>query len=295
MNAIVSKKNPLDVFNNKQETTRNRANAFIHVLSTQNLEKIMPKGVDAERFKEIARVSLQENPKLMDCEIKGLVNCFIQVAVSGLDTYSPSRREAWIVPMGMTAEVHIGYQGFKKMALRQKNVASIEARCVYENEIYEVDFMNKKQPVIHKSTRKPKGELTDVYCLITLKNGDVYLETMDKGQIDAVRLCAKTQNVWSKHYDEMARKTVIKRALKHFNNSLSDDLLNAIALDDQAYTESKKLTADVDTGLLYADPEDQPSIMDSLHDVDTSTSPLNQPIAQPQATQPTLLEVEVVN
>jgi recombination protein RecT len=297
VNALAVKKTAVDVLNNKQESTRNRANAFLHILDTQDLEKVLPQGVSYDKFKSIARVALQDNPTLMDCETRGLVNCFVQVAVAGLDSYSPSRREAWIVPMGMTAEVHIGYQGFKKMALRQPNVASIESRCVYENELYEVDFMNKQQPIIHKGTRKPKGELTDVYCLITLKNGDVYLETMDKGQVDAVRACAKTQNVWSKHYDEMARKTVIKRALKHFNNSLSESMLNAIALDDQGYTEPKKLTADVDTGLLYADPDDQPSIMDSLGDVDTSNSPLNQPIATPQATQPTqptLLDVEVV-
>lgn len=323
MSSTQTGPNALTILSDKNSDPKKRVSAFCTIIDVKKPEitKLLPSSTNYETFKTIAVCAIKENPKLLDCDPESLFRGFNYIAQLDLKAFSPVNRECWLIPTWNSknkrydARFQIGYQGLKKLASKNPFIAFVDARCVFEKDFFELEHTDSGTKFVHKPALTDQGSLIGAYCVIRSKDGYSLVEFINIDEIEKARSQSasgadgkkdnqgnpiKPSGPWVTHYNEMARKTAIIRTLNKANNAFGESLdkttQNAIALDNQGIAdEPKKLTADTDTGLFYAEPDEQPRIIDSLHDVDTSTSPLNQPIAQPQATQPTLLEVEVVN
>lgn len=73
-----------------------------------------------------------------------------------------------------------------------------------------------------------------VYAVARLQGGGVQFEVMSKAQVEAVRAQSKAgkSGPWVSHWEEMAKKTVIRRLFKYL--PVSVEIQRAVTLDEAA-------------------------------------------------------------
>lgn len=129
--------------------------------------------------------------------------------------------------------------GVMKKARNSGEIAHIVAQCVYSNDTFEIDFVTEGPPVLHKPAFVNRGEMVAVYAVAKLRDGSwTQPEWMTKEQVDEIRQRSKTgalgqkdrngkpiepKGPWVTDYNEMARKTVIRRAAKYWPSSTDKD------------------------------------------------------------------------
>ena len=127
--------------------------------------------------------------------------------------------------------------GVMKKARNSGEIAHIVAQCVYENDDFYIDFVSEAAPVYHRPKLADRGEMVGVYAVAKLRDGTwTQPEWMTKEQVDEIRQRSKTgadtdskgqprtpSGPWATDYNEMARKTVIRRAAKYWPSSTDKD------------------------------------------------------------------------
>ena len=94
-----------------------------------------------------------------------------------------------------------------------------------------------------------RGERLAVWCYVKTTNDGEYIEIMDMKQIEDCRKVAKSQNVWNAWYDQMAKKTILKRMAKLLPKS--DALSTVLKMDDETnYKEPVNVTPEKQTQAL---------------------------------------------
>lgn len=198
---------------------------------------MLPKHVPVERFVKSVLVACMKNPELLRCDRSSLFQSVTQACQLGLDP-SGALGSAYIIPYGNTATLVPGYRGLIDLARRSGQILSIAAHVVREGDSF--DYELGLAPVLrHRpdlEAEKP-GALRFVYAVAKLKDGGEQVEVMTRAQIEEIRLKSRSKNSgpWKDHYDEMARKTVVRRLVKWL--PISTELQQAIELDDRAEGE----------------------------------------------------------
>lgn len=127
--------------------------------------------------------------------------------------------------------------GIMKKARNSGEIAHIVAQVVYSNDDFYIDFVADAAPVHHRPRLADRGEMVGVYAVVKLRDGTwSQPEWMTKDQVDEVRQRSKTgadtdnkgkpktpSGPWVSDYNEMARKTVIRRAAKYWPSSTDKD------------------------------------------------------------------------
>jgi phage RecT family recombinase len=158
----------------------------------------------------------------------------------------------WTVGPTMNSDAHMltykgqlmcvpNYRGLVRVAY-QGGVKSISTGAVREGD--EFDYSLGTDPFIkHKLGETEDGDVTHAWCVIEIADGGRIVEVMTKAQLDKVRAASKGP-VWGSWYEEQARKTVLKRALKKAPRS--ERLAKALAVEDAADTGTFVQEADFD-------------------------------------------------
>lgn len=145
-------------------------------------------------------------------------------------TYKDQKWEARAQYMPMVA-------GLLKKARNSGEIDAIYCNVVYRNDTFKLSLVAEGCPVLHEPSLEERGEMVGVYALARLKDGSwTQPEWMTKGQVDAIRERSrsgatrgpdgkerKPSGPWVTDYDEMARKTVLKRASKYWPSSTDKD------------------------------------------------------------------------
>jgi hypothetical protein len=97
-----------------------------------------------------------------------------------------------------------------------------------------------------------------VYCIVTFKDGGKHTEVMTLEDVNRIRARSKAANngPWVTDFDEMAKKTVFRRAAKWI--TLSPEVQDALERDD-APAVTSALVAEAPAGLLEAPAEPPPN------------------------------------
>ncbi|MBW1723713.1 MAG: recombinase RecT [Deltaproteobacteria bacterium] len=164
----------------------------------------LPRHLTPDRMLRIAMTSIQSNYRLMECDPKS--------------------------------------RGFLDLARRSGQVITLYAHVVHEND--EWDFEYGLEPTLHhKPTKDDPGEMVGAYAVVRLKDGGYDFEWMWRREIDAIRRSSKAagDGPWVTHYEEMAKKTVIRRLAKRL--PLSIEFQRAAVADE--YAEAGVFTEDV--------------------------------------------------
>jgi len=220
-----------------------KALADVRALFTKNkkeIENALPRHLNPDRMLRIIMTEVQRTPKLLECDQKSLFGAVIQASQLGLEPGS-ALGHGYLIPFFNSQrrvfEVQFmpGYRGFLDLARRSGAVTNIVSRAVYEGDTFEYEY-GLDERIVHRPCDVPeeRGDLTYVYAIGFLKDGGKQFEVMSRAEIEAVRSQSKsgTSGPWKTHFDEMARKTVVRRLFKYLPVSI--EMQTAVGLDEQA-------------------------------------------------------------
>lgn len=181
------------------------------------IERALPKMVSSERFQRVVLTAFNANSKLQKCEPMSFIAAMMQSAQLGLEPNTPLG-QAYLIPYGNKVQFQIGYKGLLELAQRSSKIKAIYAHTVYENDQFDIDY-GVEQMLSHKPLLKgERGEAIGYYAVYHLANGGYSFAFMTKDEIlNFARSKSKTFNSgpWQTDFDEMAKKTVLKKLLKY--------------------------------------------------------------------------------
>lgn len=198
------------------------------------LSKVLPEHVTTDRFLRVVMTAIAQSPDLRNADRRSLLTSCVKCAQDGL---LPDGREAALVIFGGKATYMPMVAGILKKVRNSGELQSLTANVVYEQDAFDYWVDDIGEHVKHKPniTVADRGKLLAVYAIAKTLNGGVYVEVMSRGQVEQVRDVSKAKNKgpWVSWYDEMARKTVIRRLSKRL--PMSTDLETVVTRDDQFY------------------------------------------------------------
>lgn len=232
----------------------------------------LPKTLTADRLTRIVLTECRKTPELRNCNPASFFGAVLQCAQLGLEPGS-ALGHCYLLPYGNgkakdgrhNCQLIIGYRGMIDLARRSGQIVSINAYCVHQADefVYELGLHPDIQ---HRpSAQADRGPVTFVYAVAQLQGGGVQFEVMSRAEIEAVRSQSKagTRGPWVTHWEEMARKTVVRRLFKYL--PVSTEAMRAVEVDEksdrgEAVTETDFLDAAfVDKGqeLHHVTPEEE--------------------------------------
>ncbi len=215
-------------------------------LMQNEIKKALPSVITPERFTRMVLSAISANPGLAACEQKSFLGAMMQAAQLGLEPNTPLG-QAYIIPYkekGIPkAQFQIGYKGLIDLAYRSGQVSIIDAQVVYEND--EFDYELGLEPKLkHKPALSNRGKPILYYAMFRTKDGGFGFQVMSYEDCqEHAKKYSKAYSggfsPWTSNFDEMAKKTVLKKALKYA--PLKSDFLRGLSTD-----ETVKSTLDPD-------------------------------------------------
>ncbi|HDT6101154.1 TPA: recombinase RecT [Yersinia enterocolitica] len=142
-------------------------------------------------------------------------NAIINVAAIGI-TLNPASKLAYLVPRDGMVCLDISYMGLLHLAQATGAIKWGQCKLVYSNDTYESNGLDSA-PTHKYSTFGDRGTVVGGYCTIKTPDGDYLTEEMSLAEIKATEATSKAKNgPWKNFWEEMARKTIVKRASKYW-------------------------------------------------------------------------------
>ena len=142
-------------------------------------------------------------------------NAIINVAAIGI-TLNPSAKLAYLVPRDGGVHLDISYMGLLHLAQVSGAIQWGQCKLVCANDTYESNGLDSA-PTHKYNAFGDRGAVVGGYCTVKTAQGDYLTEEMSLAEIKRVEASSKAKNgPWQKWWDEMARKTIVKRASKYW-------------------------------------------------------------------------------
>lgn len=211
--------------------------------SIEMIQNSLPRGMDAKKLIQVAVNCCSRNPKLLTCTTNSVLGCVITAAQLGLmpDSFTG---EAHLIPFEkrqgsgvFEAQFIPGYRGLIQLALRSGQVSTFQAWAVYKGD--EFDYaLGTERFIKHKPTGEG-DEITHFYAVLEMRNGGKLFDVLTVKEVNRIRDKAanykfardKAKTVWAQYYEEMGKKTVIRRLAKYA--PISPEFQKAVALDEE--------------------------------------------------------------
>ncbi len=142
---------------------------------------------------------------------------------------NPASKHAYLVPRksqsGMAICLDVSYMGLLHLAMSTGSIEFGQAKLVYANDTYESQGIDTA-PIHKYNAFGNRGELVGAYCVVRTSTGAYLTEEMDVKQLHDVRARSEAfsggkqgkppSGPWVTDYEEMCRKTVVKRGSKYW-------------------------------------------------------------------------------
>jgi recombination protein RecT len=200
----------------------------------------MERWVSPEKLIRVALTAINDDYKLMQCTPISVVGSVIQLGQVGL-VPDGFLGQAYLVPFknkslgAYEANPIIGYRGYGELAVRSGKANSVDAHVVYAGDVFDYEY--GATPFLkHKPQMDPKkrGDPIAAYAIVYMVNGPHRFEVMP---LDAImKIQAESQGAgsddspWKKHWEEMARKTPMRKLAKWV--PLSPEFQMAAGIDE---------------------------------------------------------------
>ena len=192
----------------------------------------------------------------------------MQAAQLGLEPNTPIG-QAYLIPYRnkgtLECQFQLGYKGLIDLAYRSGDIKDIQAHEVYENDTFEYEY-GLEPKLRHVPALHDRGSVIMYYAVFHMTNGGFGFEVMSKEDVQkhakkTSQSYGSSYSPWAKWFDEMAKKTVVKKALKYapvkteFVRALStDETIKTHISPDMADEEDETVTIDTE-----ATPADEPA------------------------------------
>lgn len=225
------------------------------------IEAALPSVITGERFARMVLTAMSNTPKLASCTPKSFLGAMMQAAQLGLEPNTPLG-EAYLIPFmnhgTLECQFQVGYKGM--ISLAHRSGLYVQAHEVHENDEFDVEY-GLEPKLVHKPVFKDRGPVIAYYGVWKDKDGISGFEIMSKEDVEAharkySQSYGKGFSPWKSNFDEMAKKTVIKKALKYA--PLTTEFIRGIAADGTIKTEISKDMVDVRDETNYTDIQAEP-------------------------------------
>lgn len=246
----------------------------------------MPQGAEATQLIRDALTALRTTKNLDRCDHLSVLGALMTCAQLGLRPNVPSLGLCWLLPFKKRefrdgkwtetwqCQLIMGYQGYRELAQRTGQIASIAGHVVYENDEFEVEYgLNER--LVHKPCRgKPRGAATDYYAVVRFVNGGYSFFAMSKPEVEehrdqyamAVKYEKGVRTIvgpWRDNFDAMAVKTCFLKLAKWMPKT--PDLAAAVAADGTVRVD---LQANLDAIHHAEHPEPESAALEGAGDQD---------------------------
>ncbi|AHB69536.1 hypothetical protein P262_01654 [Cronobacter malonaticus] len=193
-------------------------------------------------------------------------NAIINVAAIGI-TLNPASKLAYLVPRDGMVCLDISYMGLLHLAQSSGSIKWGQCKLVCANDTYESNGLDKA-PTHKYNAFGDRGEVVGGYCTVKTPDGDYLTEEMSLAEIKAVEATSKAKNgPWKTFWEEMARKTIVKRAHKYWPKTPRLD--NAIHLlnDDEGMHQEPVMPYHSEEQIMEDERKRQQEVIDKASDL----------------------------
>jgi recombination protein RecT len=191
----------------------------------------LPAHIPVERFMRVVTTAVTSNPDLLNADRRSLFESATKAAQDGL---LPDGRDGALVIFKGKVQWMPMIGGILKKVRNSGELLSISAYVAYSNDefIYE---LGDEENIKHRPALENRGTPRLVYAIAKTKDGGIYREVMTVLEIEKVRSVSRAgqSGPWVQWWDEMAKKTVLRRLAKRL--PMSSDLDDLIRRDDALY------------------------------------------------------------
>lgn len=225
----------------RTEAGRATMQAYIKRMEGE-IKKALPSVLTPDRFTRIVLSALSTNPKLQETTPESFLGAMMTAAQLGMEPNTPLG-QAYLLPYYnskkrcLECQFQLGYKGLIDLAYRSGEVSTIQAHVVYEHDKFSYAYGLEPQ-LEHVPAMGDRGSPTHVYAVFRTKDGGYSFGVMS---IDDVRRHAQRYSKsfengpWQTNFEEMAKKTVLKRILKYA--PLKSDFVRGVSQDGAIHTE----------------------------------------------------------
>ena len=242
------------------------------------ISKALPSAITPERFTRMATTAVTMNPDLGECTPSSFIGAMLQAAALGLEPNTPLG-QAYLIPRNRKdkrtgkifkeAHFEIGYRGMIELAHRSGEFKSIEAHIVYENDEFEYE-LGLDPKLKHKPAMRNRGDMVWVYAIYKLQGGGYGFEVMSREDVERHRdkySQAKSFSPWVTNFEAMAKKTVIKQALKYA--PLKSEFVKAMNNEEVTLNFKEELAKDQNAKMDdFVIPDEESRYEDDVIDVE---------------------------
>lgn len=201
----------------------------------REIQDALPAHLTKEKMVRTFLTALTSTPALLDCSPASLLRAITEASQLGLPT-DGILGHGYILPYKGQAKFIPGYRGLMDLARRSGQVDWIQARIVYEEDEFDYEY-GLEPSLTHKEAKRDgveKGRVVAVYAAAKLVSGEKVFEVMYTEDIEAIRRRSPSgkKGPWVSDWEEMARKTLIRRLMKYL--PLSTDVQAAVVADEYA-------------------------------------------------------------
>jgi recombination protein RecT len=235
MNAVVktNEQKPAAVFRAQLEQ---RIGSFAEAL---------PPHITPELFKSVVARAVMADPALLAADRISLFESCLAAAQDGLlpdkregalviynTKIKENGRDVWIKKVQWLPMV----RGIITKIYNTGKVKSVSLDIVYGGDEFRYWTDDQGEHLVHiPAEDRNKDEMRRVYALVVMKDGGVFAEPLDFQEVDKVRKSSRTseRGPWADWYEEMAKKTAIKRLAKRL--PISREIQQVLDRDNYLY------------------------------------------------------------
>lgn len=234
------------------------------VLSMQDqIKKALPSVLTGERFSRMILTAMSSTPQLQQCTPKSFLGAMMQAAQLGVEPNTPLG-QAYLIPYKnkgtLECSFQLGYKGLIDLAYRSGEVKDIQAHEVRENDVFEYE-LGLEPKLKHIPATSNRGPVILYYAVFHTKDGGYGFEVMSAEDIrEHAKKYSKAYSSgyspWTTNFDEMAKKTVLKKCLKYA--PLKTEFVRAMSADETIKSDISAHMTEVHDETEYIDIEATP-------------------------------------
>lgn len=183
------------------------------------ISEVLPRHLTPDRMARTAIMAMTTTPDLALCTKESFIKCMMELSQLGIE---PDGRRAHLIPFNnrrvtpnrLECTLMLDYKGIVFLIMQTGLVSTIHTDIVCDNDVFKYNIGRIEAHEI--DFKKDRGKPYAAYSIITMKDGSQKCEVMNKEQIEDIRKRSKSPDspAWTNDYDEMAKKTVFRRASK---------------------------------------------------------------------------------
>jgi len=236
MNQIANRQQTAPQQRDLREELTSMADQFARALDGQ---------VNPDRFLRVVLTAVFSDPDLLKADRKSLFEAAMRAAQ---DQLLPDKREGAFVVFKTKMKIDgqdrwidavqwmpmIG--GIVKKIHQSGDIKFLTARVVYGGDTYRTWIDDEGEHVQYEPADEPDFDaVRQVFAMAKAKDGSVYVEPLSTRDIEKIRSASRSSNggPWSKWWEEMAKKSAIRRLSKRLN--LSPEVHDILQRDNAFY------------------------------------------------------------